>query len=154
MSDSTPPRLSLDDWLSKISRQLDILTLVLLDVRRDLNGQQTMMELPDPDQLPATQQPAKPPTPLGEPQIMADGDRTFIRQPLPGKNFLMATMNSKTGVITSLQLETPNGDRADVDAAEVEATFGIKLPQVTKDVTPSHPTDRSLNPDVEIADGR
>lgn len=143
--------LTLHEWLAKISRQLDILTLVMLDVRRDLNGQPAVMDLPDPDQIP--QAASKPPPSLGEAKIMVSGDRTFVRQPLPGKNFLVGVIED--GQFTSLQIETPSGDRTDVTAQEVEDAFGLKLTQTINTTLPSsHPTDRALNPDVEIADGR
>jgi hypothetical protein len=143
--------LSVDGWLAKLSRQLDILTLVLLDLRRDINGQQPRMDVPDPDQLPAYQPPEKPPS-LGEPRIMVNGKITHVRQPLSGKNFLVGTFHTSTGALASLDLETPDGDRTPVSPDEIEATFGIKIgvPVKTSGQT-DHPTDRSLNPDVEVA---
>lgn len=149
----TADQPTLHEWLSRISRQLDILTMVLLDIKRDMVSLPAFPAIdPDADYPESFTPPEKPPT-LGEAQVMPDGETTYIRQPLPGKHFLMLTVDTESHAIQSMRIELPNGDQVSITAEELKQTFGIDIPIVNADpASGPHPTDASLNPDVEVSD--
>lgn len=145
---------TLQEWLSKISRQLDIITLVLLDLRKDLSALPAFPSLDEGvEAFNDAFTPPETPPPLGEAQVMPNGATTFIRQPLRGKHFLMLTIDSASHAIQSMRIELPNGDQVAITPAELKEAFGIDVPTVIGDpASGPHPTDSSLNPDVEVSD--
>lgn len=137
------------DLLKNISRQIDVLTMVMLDIRLSLTG------LPDETVAISEPLPNRPQEqPLGEPQIMVNGDMRVVRQPLPGKHWLIAHVNNVTEQTVSIEVETPSGDRYPVSLQQLQQMYPnlVVVPNDPPEGGP-HPTDRSLNPDVEVVHG-
>lgn len=148
-----PADLPDSEWLRVIAHKLDVICMILLDLRRDIR--EGFQPYPEPDMevdvdapLPTQAQRQQ----QGDDQIINDGNLMYVRRPLPGKHWLMLTINSQTSNIEQMRVELPNGERFPITAAELQETFGINV-----NTTFSEPTDRtadSLNPDVETPDER
>ena len=161
----THPDRQTDQILLAISHRLDVATMVLVDILREVRSVTGTLALPEPGEESLAEMARRYKPAQEEARYIQDGDRMYIRQPLPGKHWLLITVDTTANRVDQLRIELPSGDQMDITRDELQTTFGIDIPvdDFTVDeardlneqymVHPGedyHPTDPSLNPDVEV----